>query len=208
MELDPCEHRALWEERYGADPENWFFGKDPSALARLTLSYWRMVRGEETARVLDLGCGEGRDAVFFAQQGFEVTAVDIAPAGLAKTQRLAREQGVGLARVECCDIRDFDLAQGYDLVFAANSLSALGEECLPTLRRLRQATLDGGLNVVRVRTAEAAPDEEAVRLYRFDRNELKLEYRGWRLLYYGEDLLWVRHMERLASFADVIAQKP
>jgi 2-polyprenyl-3-methyl-5-hydroxy-6-metoxy-1,4-benzoquinol methylase len=38
------------------------------------------------ARVLDVGCGEGRDSVFFAERGFDVTGVDIARSGLAKAE--------------------------------------------------------------------------------------------------------------------------
>ena len=59
------------------------------------------------ARVLDLGCGEGRDSVFFAQRGFNVTGVDVARSGLAKAERLARGRGVRVRWV-CGDIGRLD----------------------------------------------------------------------------------------------------
>jgi SAM-dependent methyltransferase len=45
-------------------------------------------------RAADLGCGTGANAIFLAQQGFEVTGIDFAPAGLAKARRRAAEAGV------------------------------------------------------------------------------------------------------------------
>jgi SAM-dependent methyltransferase len=53
------------------------------------------------ARVLDLGCGEGRDSVFFAERGFDVTGVDIARSGLSKAERLACARGVRVRWVSC-----------------------------------------------------------------------------------------------------------
>ena len=45
-------------------------------------------------RALDLGCGEGRNAVWLAERGWDVTAVDFSEVGLAKAARLADTRGV------------------------------------------------------------------------------------------------------------------
>ncbi|NUQ71291.1 MAG: methyltransferase domain-containing protein [Chthonomonadales bacterium] len=204
---DPCSRLiGHWEERFAEDAETYFFGKEPSALGRLALRFWKLCRGDDTARILDLGCGEGRDAAWFAEQGHRVTAVEPAPSGLAKAHRLAEERGARLETGLCCDMLEVDLA-GYDLYFAGNSLNLLGRSCLPFLRRLRAATPRGGLHAVRIATRESWGPDPRPGHYRFDHNELKHEYRGWRLLYYGEDLIYVPHLDRLASFADIIAQK-
>ncbi len=197
----------VWQERYGSDPDAWFFGKEPSALGRLTERFWSVCHGEQTARALDLGCGEGRDTVFFARRGHAVTAMDLSPAGIEKAGRLAAEAGVVLQGLHCGNIADFPLTGEHNLVFAGNSLGGLGTACLRTLRRIQRATPRRGLNAIRVSTREAWGLEDLPDHYRFDRNELKHEYRSWRLLYHAEDLLYVPHMDRLTSFADIIAQK-
>jgi len=197
-----------WEERYASAADEYFFGREPSVLARLAVHFWRLIHGERPARVLDLGCGEGRDAVYFAEQCWRVTAVDQAPSGVHKAARLADERHVRLDAVHCTDLRDCLSEGDHTLVFAGNSLTALGDDCLPFLARMRDSTPAGGLNAVRVATRDAWGQETRQGPYRFDRNELKLEYRGWRLLYYGEDLLYVRHLDGLASFADIVAQRP
>lgn len=45
---------------------------------------------------VDLGCGEGDNAIFLAQHGFDVTAVDFAPAAIDKARRKAREAGAAV----------------------------------------------------------------------------------------------------------------
>jgi SAM-dependent methyltransferase len=52
------------------------------------------VAGLAPGRALDLACGEGRNAVWLATRGWEVTGVDFAGVGLAKAERLAAEHGV------------------------------------------------------------------------------------------------------------------
>ena len=53
-----------------------------------------LVAGLPVGRALDLACGEGRNAVWLAQQGWSVTAVDFSPVGVAKGQRLAADSDV------------------------------------------------------------------------------------------------------------------
>ena len=65
-----------WDERYSKEPNDWYFGRDPSDLARWTWKYWNLFQPDLPLNLLDLGCGEGRDSVFFTQKGFDVTAVD------------------------------------------------------------------------------------------------------------------------------------
>lgn len=48
----------------------------------------------QPSRAIDLGCGEGDNAIFLAQHGFQVTAVDFSPAAIAKAKTKARDAGV------------------------------------------------------------------------------------------------------------------
>ncbi|MFD8595494.1 class I SAM-dependent methyltransferase [Kitasatospora sp. NPDC059646] len=69
-------------------------------------------------RALDLGCGPGRNAVFLAERGFEVDAVDLSPAAVAWTRERAAEAGVDI-RLTCGDAfaaGPGELRGPYDLV--------------------------------------------------------------------------------------------
>ena len=58
-------------------------------------------------QALDLGAGEGRNALFLASRGLNVLAIDQSKVGLQKAQRLAQERGLTL-RAEAVDLQDFD----------------------------------------------------------------------------------------------------
>ena len=58
------------------------------------------VVGLAPGRALDLACGEGRNALWLAERGWQVTAVDFSAVGLAKAQRLASERALDLRWVE------------------------------------------------------------------------------------------------------------
>ncbi len=84
-----------WAREYARDPERYVFGTAPSDWAR---EIARFVRPGDA--VLDLGCGEGRDSVFFAELGAIVTGVDPAAGGLDKARRLARRRRVRVRWIE------------------------------------------------------------------------------------------------------------
>lgn len=67
-------------------------------------------------RALDLGCGEGRNAVWLATQGWSVTGVDFADVGVDKGRRLAEAEGVSVEWV-VADLRAYQPeGDAYDLV--------------------------------------------------------------------------------------------
>ncbi len=94
---------CAWDERYAL--EGWAFGTDPNDFLRQEAH--RIPPG----RVLCLGEGEGRNAVFLAEQGYEVVGVDRSQVGMDKAQGLAQARGVFIETV-VSSIEDFDLTEG------------------------------------------------------------------------------------------------
>ncbi len=88
----------MWDQRYAS--EEYRFGTRPN---RFLVD---CARGLTPGRVLSLGEGEGRNAVYLARLGFDVTAVDQSAVGNAKAQRLAAERGVTLTTITA-DLNDF-----------------------------------------------------------------------------------------------------
>jgi SAM-dependent methyltransferase len=82
----------FWDDRYRAD--EYAYGREPNEFLRAEAH--RIAPG----RVLCLAEGEGRNAVFLASLGHEVTAVDFSVEGLRKAERLARDQNVKIATVQ------------------------------------------------------------------------------------------------------------
>ena len=92
----------MWDERYSA--AEYAYGKMPNDF--LKNEYRHIPKG----KVLSVAEGEGRNAVFLAQQGYSVTAVDASQVGLDKARQLAKECGVF---IECihADLTSFDMGE-------------------------------------------------------------------------------------------------
>ncbi|MFA6004193.1 MAG: class I SAM-dependent methyltransferase [Elusimicrobiota bacterium] len=92
--------------------------------------------------LLDLGCGAGEAAVYFAGQGARVSACDISPEMIAVTQRLSARHGASVeARTAAAERLPFPDAN-FDLVFANGVLHHT--ELLPALREVRRVLKPGG----------------------------------------------------------------
>lgn len=198
---DPAE----WDSLFREDEAGYFFGREPSTLARTAYQYWKLAMGNERGELLDLGCGEGRDAVFYAEKGFDILAVDGSEAALNKTARLAHESSIHLSVLQR-DIRTYTVPHDYKFIHANNCLQFLGKDCLSYLAYLRRRTLPGGFHAVSVFTGEQVPEQEGI--YRFYHNELKEIYKDWKVRFYAEQLVWRQPVEGFLSFAQIIAQRP
>ena len=88
----------MWDQRYAA--AEFVYGTRPNDFLA---SHFKVI---PPGPVLDLGSGEGRNAVFLAEQGHDVTAVDQSSVGLRKAERLAAERGVRITTVQA-DLGEF-----------------------------------------------------------------------------------------------------
>ena len=94
------EGHSMWNERYSES--QYIFGTEPNDF--LKQSFHHIKAG---GRVLCLAEGEGRNAVFLAQNGYQVTGIDLSIVGLNKAQQLAKDKGVTLI-TQVADLNDYD----------------------------------------------------------------------------------------------------
>lgn len=134
-----------YEHRY--DGSAYYWGLMPNTLCYEILKRKPPV---QPLRVLDIGCGEGKDAVFLARNGYCVTGIDAAQAGIDKAQRLAAQCSV---QADFClaDMTDYLLTGLYDVVFSSGVLHYLPlRKRRPFLDALKAHTAPGGLHVMNV----------------------------------------------------------
>ncbi|MCG7992221.1 MAG: class I SAM-dependent methyltransferase [Candidatus Thiodiazotropha lotti] len=93
----------MWYERY--NNETYAYGINPNTF--LTAMYDKLPSG----KILCIGEGEGRNAVWLAEQGNSVTAVDISEIGLKKANKLAKSRGVTITTVHS-NLADFEIENG------------------------------------------------------------------------------------------------
>ena len=101
----------MWDKRY--DTQDYVYGTEPSRFLKFNTEF--LHAGDTALAVAD---GEGRNSVFIAEQGLNVTAVDSSSVGLEKARRLAADRR---AKVDfkLADLRDWDwYATQYDVIAA------------------------------------------------------------------------------------------
>lgn len=182
----PRQRVTAYEERYRT--EDYYWGVVPSDSCYEVLRRRPPVR---PLRLLDVGCGEGKDAVFFARNGYEVTGFDAAVAGLEKAERLAAAHGVDV-RFFRADLFTYRLEEEFDIIYSSGVLHYLGEHVRQeVLENYRAHTAQGGLHCMNVFVAKPfiplPPDEESpATLWRS--GELATAYHDWRILTCREEI--------------------
>jgi SAM-dependent methyltransferase len=105
--------------RYG-DPDfdreylEWGF-HDPETQVQEAKSILRIIEACRPLNILDLACGTGAHAIYWAAQGHQVTAVDLSDTFIAEAKRTASERGVGVD-FQVCDITTLDYRDAFDVV--------------------------------------------------------------------------------------------
>ncbi len=132
--------RPAWEERYSG--EQVWSGR---ANVQLVAEVAAMTPG----RALEVGCGEGGDAIWLASHGWDVTAVDFADAALARTATHAEEAGVGdRVSTRRVDVRIFEPdGETWDLV-TSHFVHLPDGGMVDVVRRLAAAVAPGGTLLV------------------------------------------------------------
>ncbi len=173
-------------------------------------------------RTLDLGCGNGRNALYLALNGFEVEAWDHAPERLANLQRIATEEKLATRlQVRQVDLNEaanapdaLPFAGPYDFILSTVVLMFLQPETIrPLIAQMQAHTAPGGCNLI-VSAMDTA-DYPCTQPFPapFKEGELKALYADWELLKYNENPGQLHKTDangnRIAlRFATMLARKP
>lgn len=140
--MSPTAGEDAWDARYAAAAEQagtvWSAGPNATVAAILA--------DAEPGTAVDLGCGEGRNAVWLAARGWTVTAVDFSAVGLESGRRRAAAVGVDVDWVRA-DVTEWAVPSGIDLVLLAY-LQLPAARLVPVVRRAAASLAPGGVLVV------------------------------------------------------------
>ena len=172
--------KPFWEESYKRNGKLDTFGSGKpskslvSAVAMIKLP----------AKALDLGCGEGRNALYLAGLGFETSASDISESGIAKLKIVAKELQLNIDAT-VCDMRQYEFRKTFDLIVCTGCLHLIHrQEWQQVIKNMKQATPSGGINVIGVFTDEAPEpeDQRGLMVGLFKEGELFTYYRDWEII--------------------------
>jgi tellurite methyltransferase len=196
----------FYDEKYGVEESYW--GRQPSSIARIF--FWKYLP-RKYQKLLDIGCGEGRDSIFFARNGYLVTGFDSSAKGVKKSIAWADELGLSIDFFQA-DINEYRLQDFYDVVFSSGALhyipTRLREEVVSNYKRF---TTVGGLHAhtVPIHKPFIPKNPELERLDETWRSgEVLTYYHDWKIEFFAEEILEDIRSEHKFPVNRLIARKP
>jgi tellurite methyltransferase len=181
--------KEKWNRKYGVD--EYMGGK--TACDWLT-DNTEVLTG--TGRALDIAMGEGRNSIYLAQLGFEVTGIDVSDVGVKKARALAEEKNIELNTI-IADLDDYKFKEeSFDLAVCFNFLD---RKLFP---KIREILCPGGLIIYETFSIDFLKYSSFKKEWVLGEGELLKEFQGYRILRYRE----VDNGQK--GFASIIAQKP
>jgi 2-polyprenyl-3-methyl-5-hydroxy-6-metoxy-1,4-benzoquinol methylase len=184
--IEARDEATLYDPAYSGTPK---FQTGPSALLV------EAVKNRKPGKALDVAMGQGRNSIFLARQGWDVTGFDVSKVGLAEARKLADAAGVSIRTVLSSD-EEFGKAQ-WDLIAIVYPIEKR------SVYRVREALKPDGIVVVECTHKE--PGKGAP--FEYETNELLKIFDGFRILKYEDALGMHEWMRKELRLVRVIAQK-
>jgi cyclopropane fatty-acyl-phospholipid synthase-like methyltransferase len=189
-----------------------FWGKQPGSLVKHLSQY---IEDYSCVRVLDVGCGEGKNAAFFAQQGAKIDAFDVSQEAILNAKHAWADCESNITW-GCFDIRHVELnVEKYDVVIGYGLLHCLSnyEEIKATVKKMQLATQIGGYHVIcsfndRLQDLSAHPNFNPTLI---NHNLYLHLYRNWDILNISDSDLKEEHphnkIPHMHSMTRILARK-
>jgi tellurite methyltransferase len=167
--------KTQWDQRYNRS--TFIYGKSP---AHFLAENYQYIPFE--GHVLDMGMGEGRNAVFLAQKGYKVTGVDISSVAVKKSYLLAQEFGVKIKGV-VASLQDYKIPpQSFDAIICFYYVDK------SLIEKIKSWLKPGGILIYEAHTQrEKASHSDGQGNFLKEQELLKL-FSGMRVLKYEEPL--------------------
>ncbi len=195
--------RQYYDAQYSKSYSYW--GDQPNLLVPLISSYLH-----PGSRILVVGCGEGRDAIFLARLNFEVVATEISSFGLRRASDCISEE-INRLELYMLDAHEpHDHLGEFDAALMMNVIQHLNPDSIPDrIEHFKSLVKPGGIFSAQLFTVEDPHYLNAVnsagefgrrltiehpeRKYRirfFEKGELRSYFEDWEMIHYHESLIW------------------
>src|SRR3990172_1969622 len=183
-----------WEKKYSGD------GYEPHPNPSALLTEWLDER--PPGRALDLACGTGRNALYLAEKGYDVTAIDISPQAIALAKDMAREKGLKINWI-IADLDNYAIQGQYDLIVI--SFFHVNRNMVSSVIN---ALKKGGILLYEnhMLSPSSAEDEAHKHRFHLKPGELGQLFRGLSMIRYEERQV-DRESGRPSYLASLVAQK-
>ena len=163
---------------------------------------------------LDLGCGNGRNSLYLAANGYSVTAWDKNPMSIANIERIKAAEGLTHLEIATVDLNALSFEGEYDFILSTVVMMFLQPQTIPGLiANMQRTTVPGGYNLI---VAAMDTDDFPCTVgfpFAFKTGELAEYYSGWEVVKYNEDVGELHRTDANGNriklrFATLLARKP
>jgi len=164
-------------------------------------------------KVLDLGCGNGRNSLYLANKGSDVTAWDKNPNSLSNLQRIRDAEGLNNLHIDSVDLNNLTFDGEYDFILSTVVMMFLEAKTIPGLiANMQRCTKPGGHNLIVAAMDTADYPCNVGFPFAFKEGELRNYYAGWELLKYNEEVGELHRTDEQGNriklrFATLLARK-
>ncbi|MEX0532403.1 tellurite resistance methyltransferase TehB [Raoultella terrigena] len=143
----------------------------------------------QPGKTLDLGCGNGRNSLYLAANGYDVTAWDKNPASIDNLESIRAQEGIDNLQSAIKDLNTLSFDGEYDFILSTVVMMFLEAKTIPGhIANMQRCTKPGGYNLI-----VAAMDSEDYPCtvgfpFAFKPEELRSYYAGWTFLKYNEEV--------------------
>ena len=190
------------------DGNEFFWGKQPSSTARIFLQKFPPHEGQT---LLELGCGEGRDSIFFARNGYQVRAFDFSSEGVRKSMAWAEKLNLSIDFFQA-DINAYWLERRYDVVFASGALHYIPQNLRKEIiSNYKGFTNPGGIHAFMVPIDKPFipknPQDDPLEQDWLS-GEILTYYHDWEIVYFSEEIQDDGQSGYKWAFNRMIAREP
>ena len=203
------EKKSPYDDEY--EKQEYYWGLKHSSLAEQVVS----LSGDNPQRekhLLDIGSGEGRDAVYFARCGFIVDALEISLPGIEKIKQYSRIADCPVRAVHA-NMIGYEFADSYEVIYSMGSLQFLPpEQRQRHFEKYKKQTRMGGINAHLVFVEKpfiaTAPDWEKNEFF-YRSGDLAGFYCDWEIIQCGEEILdcMSAHIQHQHAVHYIVAKK-
>lgn len=161
--------------------EEFYWGLNP---ANMCYEILKIMPPNKPYKLLEIGCGEGKDALFFARNGYDVTAFDISQSGVDKANWLAEKFHVNIKAFRA-DMLEYRVTEPYDIIYSSRSMhhirSDLREEII---HNYQENTTPYGINAFDIYVAKPfikSPPDTDTFSFLWKSGEILMMYADWEI---------------------------
>lgn len=169
----------FWEETF-KDDTTFLFGNNPN----ITITEFEHMF-EKNWNILDVGCGDGKNAFYLAQQGFSnIDVFDISQTAIEKVERLSKKANLNI-NTQVTSVQDFEFCKKYDLMLSFGVFHFISKEDWKTfIMKAQKNTNIGGIHIIQIFNDSIAPTPDiapyAIGIAKD--GEIKDLYKDWEII--------------------------